>query len=523
MFDILIKGGQIIDGTANLGYFAAVGITGDRIQILRGDVSEVKAKKVIDAKGKVVCPGIIDIHTHSGLVMLANPRHEPKVFQGVTTETIGIDGISWAPIHSWEDLERHVHLNSGVDGELKTGEEWRTVAEFLKLYDSKVACNVAYLVGNNPLRSSAMGWEDRRATKDEINHMKELLEQGLDEGAFALSTGLDYPPGSYADTDELVELCKVAAKKGAFYHTHVRYTLGDKFIDPYLEALEIGRRSGCAVHLTHMYQRLPVRGPHQKLLEMVDKARAEGMDVTFDNQPYNLASGTLILVFPQWARAGGPDNFLDLLKSKDVRKRLEKEVRAPFGTWHEWWLTNFQQPQNQRWEGKSVAEISEMSGKGIVDTICDLLIDEDLHISYVVAGFNPPTQPIYMQHPAHMVGTDSILLGAYPSPRTYGTYPLILGSFVREEKFLTLPEAIRKMTSAPAQRLGLRDRGILKDGFKADLMVFDPATINARASHHEPREHPVGIDYVICNGVITVDHNEHTGALSGRALRRGVD
>jgi N-acyl-D-amino-acid deacylase len=523
MFDLLIKNGQIIDGTANPGYFGAVAVTGDRLQVLRGDISVVKAKKIIDAAGRVVCPGFIDIHSHSGLVMLANPKHEPKTFQGVTTETIGIDGISWAPIHSWDDLKKHVHLNAGVDGELVTTEQWRTVSEFLELYDRKVACNVAYLVGNNPLRTSAIGWDDRRATRDEIKHMQELLEGGLEEGAFALSTGLDYPPGSYADTDELVELCKVVAKKGGFYHSHVRYNLGDKFIDPYLEALEIGRRSGCAVHLTHMYQRLPFRGPHQRLLEMVDKARAEGMDVTFDNQPYNLMSGTLILVFPQWARAGGPDAFLDLLKSKDVRKRFEKEVQPQFGTWHEWWLTNFQQPKNKRWEGKSVAEISEMSGRSIVDTICDLLIDEDLHISYVVAGFNPATQPIYMQHPAYMVGTDSIALGAFPSPRTYGTYPLILGSFVREEKFLTLPEAIRKMTSAPAQRLGLKGRGLLKDGFKADLVIFDPAKVAARANQHEPREYPVGIDYVICNGTVIVDHNQHTGALPGRALRRGQD
>ncbi|MFC1931083.1 amidohydrolase family protein [Chloroflexota bacterium] len=523
MFNLLIKNGQIIDGTENLGYYAAIGIESDKLRIIRGDVSSVQAKEIIDAKGRVVCPGFIDAHTHCGLLPLANPRHEPKLFQGITTEYIGIDGIAWAPVSSYEDLQKHIRLYTAADGAPPLTQRWLSVAEFLAHFDNKVSCNVIYFIGNNPLRSATVGWEDRRASKEEINQMKALISQGMEEGAYGLSTGLDYPPGSYADTDELVELCKEANKLGGIYHTHVRYTLGDKFLDPYLEALEIARRSGIAVHLTHVYQRLPIRGGHYKLLEMIDGARNEGLDVTFDNQPYNLASGLLILAFPQWARSSGPDAFLERLQSVKERKRMESEVVPPFGTWQEWWLTNFEKPHNKRWEGKSVAEIVEAVGKSVIDTLCDLLIDEDLRISYVVAGFNPATQPIFIQHPAWMLGTDSILLGDYPNPRSYGSFPYILGNTVREERFLTLPEAIRKMTSAAAQRVGLKDRGIIKDGFKADVVIFDPEIVHARATHRQPKQYPVGIDYVIVNGIIVAAHGKHTGALPGRALRRGQD
>lgn len=524
MFDLLIKGGQIIDGTGNPGYYAAVAIEGDRLRIIRGDVCSVPAAKVIDVTGRVVCPGFIDAHTHCGLVPLANPRHEPKVFQGVTTEFIGVDGIAWAPVSSYEDLQKHIHLYSAADGAPPLSQHWLSVAEFLAHYDGKVSCNVVYFVGNNPLRSATVGWQDRRATKEEINQMKALLHQGMEEGAYGLSTGLDYTPGSFADTDELVELCKEANKLGGIYHTHVRYTLGDRFLDPYKEAIEIGRRSGVPVHLTHIYQLLPIRGGHYKLLEMIDKARKEGLDVTFDNQPYGFGSGLLLIVFPQWARSGGPDAFLDLLRSSKVRRRLEREVMPyPFGTWREWWLNNLEQPNNKQWEGKSVAEVVEATGKSVIDAICDLLIDEDLRVSYVVAGFNVATLPILIQHPTWMLGSDSILLGDYPNPRGYGSFPYVLGSMVREERFLTLPEAIRKMTSAPAQRVGLKERGILRDGFKADIVVFDPNTVNAMTTRWQPKQYPVGIDYVIVNGIIIADHGKHTGALPGRALRHGRD
>lgn len=523
MLDLLIKGGLIVDGTGNPGYYGAVGIEGEKLSIIRGDVSSVKAARVIEAKGRVVCPGFIDAHTHDALVMLANPRHEPKVFQGVTTEYIGIDGIAWAPVSSYEDLQKHIRLYSGADGEPELAQRWLTVAEFLAHYDNKVSCNVVYFVGNNPLRSTAMGWENRPPTKEELNKMKALLCQGMEEGAYGMSTGLDYPPGSHADTDELVELCKEVSRLGGIYHTHARYTLGDRFLDPYREAIEISRRSGAPAHLTHVYQRFPILGGYHELLDLIDEARRQGLDITFDNQPYNLAGGLLSISIPEDIRTGGPDVLLKRIATPEVRKRLEKSFVPPFGTWREWWVTNFEKPKNKKFDGKSIAEIAEATGKSVVDAVCDLLIEEELRISYVVAAFNPATQPIFIQHPLWMLGTDSIILGEYPNPRAYGAFAYILGSTVREERFLTLTEAIRKMTSAPAQRVGLKDRGILKDGFKADVVVFDPSTVKAMATHRQPKQHPLGIDYVIVNGVIVADHGKHTGALPGRALRHGKD
>jgi N-acyl-D-amino-acid deacylase len=219
----------------------------------------------------------------------------------------------------------------------------------------------------------------------------------------------------------------------------------------------------------------------------------------------------------------GPDAFLEVLHSPESRRKLAKEVVPPFGSWQEWWLTNFEHYGNKQWEGKSVSEIVDATGKSVIDTLCDLLIDEDLRIGYVVGGINPTTQPLFIQHPAWMLGTDTILLGDYPNPRAYGSFPYILGSYVREEKFLTLPEAIRKMTSAPAQRVGLKDRGILCDGFIADIVIFDPEIVHARATQRQPKQYPVGIDYVIVGGTIVADNGSHTGAFPGRALRRGED
>ncbi|MBI2869197.1 MAG: D-aminoacylase [Chloroflexi bacterium] len=522
MLDILIKDGLIIDGSGNTGYRGSVGIDGDRLNLLRGNVSDVPAARTIEADGRVVCPGFIDVHAHSGLIALAHPRHEPKVFQGVTTELVGVDGISFAPFGSREALAKFIRFNSGLDGAPPLDLCWLTVAEYLDQFDG-VACNTAFVLGSGPVRITAMGWEDRTPSRDELARMLAVIRQGMAEGAYGLSTGLDYLPGCYAGTDELVELCREVNRLGGFYHTHVRYTLGDKFLDPFREAIDIGRRSGAPVHLTHFNQRVPGRGGHHEMLALVDRARDDGVDVTFDSCPYPYGSTLLTIILPQWVQTGGPDALLDRLGSPEVRQRLAREVSPRSDSWRDMWLTNFSQPHNKQWEGKSIAEVVEGRGKGLVDVICDLLLEEALQVSYVRASANAATLPAFYQHPAHMVGTDALLIGDYPSPRSYGTYPYILGTMVRDERFLTLPEAVRKMTAAPARRLGLRDRGFLLDGFKADVVVFDPAGVRSTATLRQPRQYPSGIDYVIVNGVVVADHGNHTGALPGRALRKGQD
>ena len=521
MLDLLMRDGLIIDGTGNPGFYGAVGVEGEQVRILRGDLSGVDAARVIDAKGKIVCPGFIDMHAHSGLVMLAQPHHEPKVRQGVTTELIGVDGNSYAPFRSHEDFLRFVELNSGLDGNPPLPGQWSTVEQYLSMFTDRVAVNVSYILGNSPVRICAMGWDDRPPSAAELANMKAILREGMEEGAFGLSTGLDYPPGSYADTAELVELSREAVRLGGIYHTHVRYSLGDRFLDPFKEAIEIGRQSSVPVHITHFYQRTTSAGGAERMLGLVEDARDEWLDVTFDSYPYVYSSTRLLIVIPQWAHNGGPERLKEVLRSSEGRERIRKEMGPRAASWHDMWLTYFKRPENHRYEGRSIAEAAEMMGKDVVDALCDLLLAEDLQVSYVSAGANAFTLPKFVSHPLSMVGSDALLIGDFPSPRTYGTFPVILAEYVREERFMDLPRAIRKMTSFPAQRLGLPDRGLLRDGFKADLVVFDAQRVKASATRTQPKQFPVGIEYVIVNGKVVVDKGQHTGVMAGRALRRG--
>jgi N-acyl-D-amino-acid deacylase len=301
----------------------------------------------------------------------------------------------------------------------------------------------------------------------------------------------------------------------------VRYGLGDRFLDPFREALDIGRGSGIPIHITHFYHRTTSAGGASRMLALVEDAREEGLDVTFDSYPYNLSSTRLTILLPQWTHDGGYDALMAILRDQGQRERLRREMAPRAGAWSDMWLTNFKQARHHWFEGRSIAEVSERMDRDPVDAICDLLVAEDLEVCYVSAGGNLATLPKFVSHPLSMVGSDAVLIGEYPSPRTYGCFPIILSEFVREERFLALPDAIRKMTSFPAQRLGLPDRGLLRDGFKADLVVFDPKTVKAPATRTRPKQLPVGIDYVVVNGVVVIDQGRHTGALPGRALKRG--
>jgi N-acyl-D-amino-acid deacylase len=525
--DLLIHGGTLVDGTGGPGFPAAVAVVGDRMRVVRGDVDGILAGRRIDARGLTVAPGFIDMHSHSGLMMLAEPRHEPKVRQGVTTEVIGVDGNAYAPFPSRDDLLAFVELNGGLDGRPEIAYDWDTVASYLSRFDRQVAINVAYLIGNSPLRIAALGWDDVPADPASLARMRALLREGMEEGAFGVSSGLDYPPGSFATTDELAELTRAAAALGGIYHTHVRYTLGDRFLDPFREAVEIGRRGEGAVHITHFYHRQTFPGTPEEMLAVVDDARAEGLDVTYDSYPYEWASTRLLIMLPPWVQAGGPGPLRERLRDGRVRARLRDEVAgrgvsyAGRDPWADLRLGYFATPENARWEGRSLAEFMADTGSDVVDAISDLLLAEDLRVSQVTPGPWRETLPHFIRHPVGMIGTDSTFLGAKPSPRTYGSFPRVLGEFVRDERLLSLPEAVRKMTSSPAARLGIPDRGILRDGMKADITVFDPVTVRALATYDEPRVYPAGIPYVIVNGTLVVDAGEHTGATPGRALRRG--
>ncbi|MEZ4595683.1 MAG: amidohydrolase family protein [Chloroflexota bacterium] len=318
--DLLIEGGTLVDGTGAAGFHASLGVRGDRVVVLRGDVSGVVAARRIDARGMVVAPGFIDVHSHSGLVILAEPRHEPKVRQGVTTEVIGVDGNSYAPFRSRAELLAFARLNAGLDG-LPDGLslDWGSTDSYLRRLDGRVAVNLAFLVGNSALRIEALGWDDVPADAAAIDRMRGLLRESMEEGAFGVSSGLDYPPGAFASTDELAALTDEAGRQGGIYHTHVRYALGDGFLDPFREAIEIGRRGGGPVHITHFYRRATAPGPAEAMIGLVEEARARGQDVTWDTYPYEWASTRLLIMLPPWVQAGGPEPLMGRLADPAIR------------------------------------------------------------------------------------------------------------------------------------------------------------------------------------------------------------
>jgi N-acyl-D-amino-acid deacylase len=523
--DLLIAGGQLVDGSGSPAAAGSVGIQDGRL--LLGDSDwRPAAGRTIDATRMVVAPGFIDLHSHGGLVILADARHEPKVRQGVTTEIVGVDGNGYAPFHR-DDLEAFVRMNAGLDGDPMLAYDWHTVAAYLDRYDRGQALNIGVVVGNSALRIGAIGWEDEPADERATGTMRAMLREAMAEGAFGVSSGLDYPPGSYASTDELAALTAEAARHGGFYHTHVRYPLGDRFLDPFREAIEIGRRADGPAHITHFYHRQSYPGPPEQLLQLVDDAQSAGQDVTFDMYPYEWASTRLLIQLPQWVQAGGPKALKERLADRAVRDRIRGELASRGAAytgsagWADVRLGAFTRPENRGCESRTVADVMHETGTDAVDVICDLLLSEDLRVAQVTSGPHTDGLRRFLQHPSAMIGTDSTFLGEKPSPRTYGSFPRILGQFVRDEALLSVEEAVHRMTGAPAARLGLRERGFLRDGYAADIVVFDPARVRANATYDEPRQFPDGIEHVIVNGVAVVDGGVHTGATPGRALRHG--
>ncbi|MCL5943036.1 MAG: D-aminoacylase [Actinobacteria bacterium] len=524
MYDLLIVNGRVITGQGNPWFKADVAIRGDKI-VRIGHLSEAEAKHHIDAEGRVVSPGFIDAHSHSDLFLISEPTAEAKVMQGVTTENVGMDGMSVAPIKA-EDIEDwRTHL-SGLAGDPPIEWTWRSFADYLDVLDSlPTSDNVTSYAGLGTIRLMVMGTTARAARPEEIEQMKLLAARAMEEGARGISSGLIYPPSQYQTVDEVAEIARAVTSFDGIYNVHIR-SEGHGLLQSVEEVIEIGRRSGIPVVITH-FKAMGKRnwGLSEKALSLVDKARNEGIDVTIEQYPYTAASTMFHAVIPPWYHAQGPKELVRALKEdrdsikKDIAERTNWENWASNNGWDHIVISSVESEANKAFEGKSVAEIARIRGlSDPTDAALDLLAEENLAVGMVVFCMDEGDIRRIMRHPTVNFITDG-LLGGKPHPRVYGTFPRVLGPYVRDEGVLGLEQAVRKITSLPAEKLRLRRKGVLAAGYDADIVVFEPTTISDRATFDEPRQFPVGVDWVIVNGQVVVDQGQHTGARPGRTVR----
>jgi len=522
-YDILIENGRVIDGAGNPWFRADVGVVGDRIEAV-GRLGGADAERRIDARGLIVAPGFIDIHSHSDYTVLIDPRVESKVRQGVTTEVVGNCGSSAAPMNQEVRAYRETYMRALLGEEFEFN--WETMEDYLNLIDAGGASfNVVALVGQGTVRQNVMGHDDRPPTEQELEAMRRLVAEAMEDGAWGMSTGLIYPPSCYADTDEIVELAKVLADYGGVYFSHIRGE-GETLLEAVREAIEIGERAGVPVEIAHFKASGKAHwGKTRESLRLVEEGRRRGVDVTFDQYPYIASSTGLAAYLPHWVHEGGAEKLLERLRDPETRRRIAEE---PVTISRDWDAIMVVFAQNHpQYEGKTITEIAKLEGKEPLDAVFDLLLAEDAQVSIVAFGMSEDDVRRVMRSPYGMVGSDGravaprgVLGKGKPHPRYYGTFPRVLGHYVREG-VISLQEAVRKMTSMPAQRLGLRDRGLLREGFKADITIFDPDRVKDEATFTDPHRFASGIPYVIVNGTIVIDGSEHTGALPGKALRKG--
>ena len=478
VYSILIKNGRVIDGTGNPWYQSDIAVENGKIARV-GKIDSTEADKLIDATGLMICPGFIDMHSHSDWPLYVNPRAESKVRQGVTLEVVGNCGSSAAPLR--EDAVRKAEkIAEDYQVELK----WSSMAEYMEILEKQgTSLNVATLIGQGTIRSCVMGYEDREPTKKEYWDMKDLIATSMKEGSFGLSTGLVYPPGCYAKTDELVELCKVVGKYGGLYASHVRSQNAAMF-DAVKEAIEIGERAGVPVHVSHEIPAPPIWGQEANILKISEKARESGVDVTADILVYLRGQTSLKQLVPDWAHSGGDEKLLERLKDQRIREKIKKETMEKgaaaggsakraliqLGRWDKIWLASAL--VNEKLNGKDFSEIAKIRGtKDPFDAVFDILIEENAKGSILGEDKLQVDIDYALKHRISMIGSDGSALATYgilskghTNPRSFGTFTKVLANYVRDRKVIPLEFAISKMTSFPAQRLGLQDRGLLKSG-----------------------------------------------------------
>ena len=536
MDDIVIKNGLIVDGTGRPGFHGDVGICGDRIAQV-GELETIGAR-ILDVEGCVVAPGFIDIHSHTDELVLANPTCESKLTQGVTTEVSGNCGDSPAPRGRKLDEAAYKSWLS----EYGIEPCWKSMGEYLSNLDRfPMAINYATFVGHGVVRAGVVGYDDRKATAEELAEMRRLVVQAVKEGAFGLSSGLIYPPGCYGDTEELIELCRGMTEYGGIYSTHMRNE-ADGVVDAVNEALRIGREAGVGVQISHH------KGCGRKAwglvkdsLAVIDEARAKGFDVWADQYPYVATSTGLGIMLPKWVHDGGREALLSKLRDPEQRCRIKDELLrdmkdgylADSGGWDSVVVSSVKQEKNHFCEGLNITEIAKRFGKHPIDATMDLLLEENGSVGMMHFVINEDDVAFVMRHSAVVIGSDATarantgpLSSGKAHPRAYGTFARVLGKYSREDGILTLEEAVAKMTGRTAKRLSMAGRGFLSEGCYADITIFDPNTIMDEATFENPRRHAIGIKYVLVNGEVVLD-NGFIADISkrgpGRVLRRGVN
>jgi N-acyl-D-aspartate/D-glutamate deacylase len=528
MFDLLLTGGRIVDGTGGPETSGDVAVRDGRIAAI-GPLPGAAARRTVDVTGLVVCPGFIDVHTHSDLTLLSSAGAQSKVRQGVTTEVVGNCGLSPAPLPN--DVDR-VRLRTSVnhlDLDPSVVWAWRSFGEYLDtLATARLSVNVAALVGHVPLRAAAVGFDDRPASPAEIARMSTLLAESIAAGAVGVSTGLVYAPARYADDAELVALGRVVAEHGAVFAWHVR-DYADDLLDSVAQALRVGERAGCRTQISHLVS-VGRRnwGTVRRALDLIDAAHDRGLDVAVDVYPYLAGNASLFQLMPGWAQEGGGAAMLGRLRDADHRARIRAELADHPVGWDEIVVCRVPAAAPTGIAGQSVADLAAESGRPGADVVMDLLLDHDNDVSMVAFGRSADDLAAVLTHPLSVLGSDGYaldLLGptgaGLPHPRSYGTYPRIFAEYVRAGT-LTLTEAVAKCTSRPARRIGIDNRGVLARGVAADLVVFDADSIHDRATYEQPQQYPDGIRLVAVNGALVVDQAGHTGARPGAVLRHAV-
>lgn len=529
-FDLILRNGLVIDGTGRPGFRADAAISGDRI-VRIGNLKNAKATREIDAKGMVVAPGFIDMLGQSETYLLIDPRAMSKVMMGVTTEVTG-EGESIAPVNDrlikeQEDFNRRYNLNI----------DWRTLAEYFKRLEKQgTGVNVATFVGATQIREYVVGYDNRPPTPAELEKMKQLVASAMKDGALGVSTSLQYVPARFAKTDEIVELAKVAHQYGGIYATHQR-SEANALDESLAEVFQIARQADIPVEIWHLktaYKKNWGRMP--EVLAKIRRARAQGLDITADIYPYIAGSTSLSACLPPWALEGGTEKMLGRLRDPRVRQQLKKEIPADSKDWENIYrgsggpsgvlIGSVVNRDLEAMQGKRLSQIAAEQGKEPLDALFDLILADHGQTGAIYFMMSEDDMRAAMQSPFVSFCTDSgarandgPLAGSKSHPRGWGSYPRILGRYVRDEHLLTLAQAIHKMTGLPAKRVGLRDRGVLREGAFADITIFDPKTVIDRATFEMPNQHPAGINYVIINGRLEVDNGQRTPALAGKVLR----